>query len=84
MLTPEDRFRGGPGELRSPSRMGTTAAHLVDRVLPAVPVRQWVLSPGESATRRHMTRSTTTATVFDGQAESLLKDLADEVWEDAG
>jgi hypothetical protein len=25
-------------------RMANTAAHLVDRVLPAVPVRQWVLS----------------------------------------
>ncbi len=24
--------------------MANTAAHLVDRVLPAVPVRQWVLS----------------------------------------
>ncbi len=34
--------QGGPGESRS--HRPQTAAHLVDRVIPPVPVRQWVIS----------------------------------------
>jgi hypothetical protein len=31
--------------------MAGTAAHLVDRVIPDVPVRQWVLSPPHALTK---------------------------------
>lgn len=45
-------------------RMANTAAHLVDRVLPVVPVRQWVLSlPWEL--RRHAAFDARSLTAFD-------------------